>query len=83
MTDQLIIEDLQPGDGKAVVKGALITTQYRGWLADGSEFDQTGLLTAAEPFVNETTGVVTLRLSIPNPDRVLLPGQVDKSLRHM
>lgn len=43
-------------------------------LADGSEFDQTGLLTAAEPFVNETTGVVTLRLSIPNPDRVLLPG---------
>ena len=39
MTDQLIIEDLQHGDGKAVVKGALITTQYRGWLADGSEFD--------------------------------------------
>lgn len=39
MTDQLIIEDLQPGDGKAVVKGALITAQYRGWLADGSEFD--------------------------------------------
>ena len=39
MTDQLIIEDLQPGDGKAVVKGALITTQYHGWLADGTEFD--------------------------------------------
>ncbi|QNH02470.1 FKBP-type peptidyl-prolyl cis-trans isomerase [Pseudomonas sediminis] len=39
MTDQLIIEDLQLGDGKAVVKGALITTQYRGWLTDGSEFD--------------------------------------------
>lgn len=27
------------GDGKAAVKGALITTQYTGWLADGSEFD--------------------------------------------
>ena len=39
MTDQLIIEDLQLGDGKAVVKGALITTQYRGWLEDGTEFD--------------------------------------------
>ncbi|MDN5513950.1 FKBP-type peptidyl-prolyl cis-trans isomerase [Ectopseudomonas composti] len=39
MTDELIIEDLEPGNGKAVVKGALITTQYRGWLADGSEFD--------------------------------------------
>ena len=39
MSNELIIEDLQQGDGKAVVKGALITTQYRGWLADGSEFD--------------------------------------------
>jgi peptidylprolyl isomerase len=39
MSNELIIEDLQPGDGKAVVKGALITTQYRGWLEDGSEFD--------------------------------------------
>ena len=39
MSNELIIEDLQPGDGKAVIKGALITTQYRGWLADGSEFD--------------------------------------------
>lgn len=39
MSDELIIEDLRPGDGKTVVKGALITTQYRGWLEDGSEFD--------------------------------------------
>lgn len=39
MNDPLIIEDLQQGDGKAVVKGALITTQYRSWLADGTEFD--------------------------------------------
>lgn len=39
MSNELIIEDLQAGDGKAVVKGALITTQYRGWLEDGSEFD--------------------------------------------
>ncbi|MDO7900742.1 FKBP-type peptidyl-prolyl cis-trans isomerase [Pseudomonas sp. K1(2024)] len=39
MTQELHITDLHPGDGKAVVKGALITTQYTGWLADGSEFD--------------------------------------------
>ena len=39
MSDELRIEDIQVGDGKAVVKGALITTQYRGWLEDGSEFD--------------------------------------------
>lgn len=43
-------------------------------LADGTEFDQEGTLTAAEPYVNETTGVVTLRLSFANPDRTLLPG---------
>ena len=39
MSDELKIEDLQPGTGKAAVKGALITTQYRGWLEDGTEFD--------------------------------------------
>ena len=39
MSDELRIEDIQLGDGKAVVKGALITTQYRGWLENGSEFD--------------------------------------------
>ncbi|WP_416638216.1 FKBP-type peptidyl-prolyl cis-trans isomerase [Pseudomonas sp. OHS18] len=39
MSDELRVEDLQIGDGKAAVKGALITTQYRGWLEDGSEFD--------------------------------------------
>ncbi len=39
MNSELQVVDLQLGDGKAVVKGALITTQYRGWLEDGSEFD--------------------------------------------
>lgn len=39
MSDELKIEDLLLGSGKAAVKGALITTQYRGWLEDGSEFD--------------------------------------------
>jgi peptidylprolyl isomerase len=39
MSNELVIEDLQLGDGKAVVKGALITTQYRGCLEDGTTFD--------------------------------------------
>lgn len=39
MNDELKIEDIQLGDGKAVVKGALITTQYNGFLEDGSKFD--------------------------------------------
>ena len=39
MSNELRIEDIQLGDGKAVVKGALITTQYRGQLEDGRVFD--------------------------------------------
>lgn len=39
MSNELQVEDIQLGDGKAVVKGALITTQYRGFLEDGTPFD--------------------------------------------
>ncbi|GGZ05098.1 MULTISPECIES: FKBP-type peptidyl-prolyl cis-trans isomerase [Shewanella] len=39
MTTDVKIEDIQLGDGKAAVRGALITAHYRGWLEDGTEFD--------------------------------------------
>ncbi|TRX72906.1 FKBP-type peptidyl-prolyl cis-trans isomerase [Pseudomonas mangiferae] len=39
MQDQLRIEDIRPGDGKAVVKGALLITHYEGFLEDGTRFD--------------------------------------------
>jgi peptidylprolyl isomerase len=39
MNSELQVEDIQVGTGKAVVKGALITTQYQGWLEDGTVFD--------------------------------------------
>lgn len=39
MLPELQIEDLVTGDGKAAVKGALITAHYTGWLTDGTEFD--------------------------------------------
>lgn len=39
MSDELQIVDIQLGDGKEAVKGALITTQYRGCLEDGTCFD--------------------------------------------
>lgn len=39
MNDELQVADLLVGNGKAAVKGALITTQYRGCLEDGTEFD--------------------------------------------
>lgn len=37
--NELTIEDITEGNGKAIVKGALITTHYTGWLEDGTEFD--------------------------------------------
>ena len=43
-------------------------------LADGTEYEHTGSITAAEPHVDETTGLVTLRMEFANPDNLLLPG---------
>lgn len=43
-------------------------------LADGTAYDHPGHLSAAEPYVNEQTGVIVLRLTFPNPDHLLLPG---------
>ncbi len=48
MNNELKIEDLLVGDGKAAVRGALITTQYRGFLSDGTEFDSS--YRRGEPF---------------------------------
>ena len=39
MNNELQITDVQLGTGKAAVKGALITTQYSGFLVDGTKFD--------------------------------------------
>lgn len=39
MGSELQVVDIQLGDGKAAVKGALITTQYNGFLEDGTTFD--------------------------------------------
>jgi peptidylprolyl isomerase len=39
MNNDVKIEDILVGTGVAVKRGALITTHYRGWLEDGTEFD--------------------------------------------
>lgn len=44
----VLIEDLIPGIGKTVQKGALIKAHYRGFLSDGSEFDSS--YSQGEPF---------------------------------
>ncbi len=43
-------------------------------LADNSTYYAKGKLEAAEPQVEPTTGMVTLRMTYPNPDKILLPG---------
>lgn len=43
-------------------------------LPDGTSYPLKGNLTAAEPRVEPTTGMVTLRISFANPDKRLLPG---------
>ncbi|HEX8592661.1 MAG TPA: FKBP-type peptidyl-prolyl cis-trans isomerase [Pseudomonas sp.] len=39
MNDELLVTDIRTGDGKEVVKGALIITHYKGCLEDGTTFD--------------------------------------------
>lgn len=43
-------------------------------LEDGSTYGQEGTLKVNGVAVNATTGAVTLRATVPNPDHVLLPG---------
>jgi membrane fusion protein (multidrug efflux system) len=44
-------------------------------LDDGSLYNQTGHIEFSETEVDEATGAVTIRATVPNPDRQLLPGQ--------
>ncbi|WP_137939334.1 FKBP-type peptidyl-prolyl cis-trans isomerase [Chitinivorax sp. B] len=39
MNDELQVIDVVVGEGKEIAKGALITTQYVGFLEDGTKFD--------------------------------------------
>ena len=65
-------ERLNPADGAAVP----ITVQ----LEDGSPYPHTGRLQFSGVQVNPSTGAVTLRAVVPNPDGVLLPGMFVQTL---
>ncbi|MEZ5713828.1 MAG: efflux RND transporter periplasmic adaptor subunit [Paracoccaceae bacterium] len=65
-----ILQWRRSGQQFAQEDGAMVTLR----LADGGEYEHKGVLAAAEPHVNEQTGVIVLRLTFPNPDRFLLPG---------
>jgi membrane fusion protein (multidrug efflux system) len=43
-------------------------------LEDGSLYDKKGKILFSDININQTTGSFVLRLSFPNPDRILLPG---------
>lgn len=60
--------------GKTATQLAEADTTVSLRLADGLVYEHTGELTAAEPNVDEQTGVVTLRMEFPNPAELLLPG---------
>jgi membrane fusion protein, multidrug efflux system len=49
-------------------------TQVRIRLEDGSDYSHPGTLEFSEVTVDLTTGSVTLRALVPNPERLLLPG---------
>jgi membrane fusion protein, multidrug efflux system len=60
--------------GDAVKRLANTDKTVKLILADGGEYEYTGSVTAAEPHVDLSTGVITLRLQFPNPDAILIPG---------
>ncbi len=53
------------GDGKATVQVKL---------ADGSTYPESGTLDFSSTTVDPSTGAVSLRALLPNPERILLPG---------
>lgn len=62
----------QMADGKvAAVNGAVEVSIL---LEDGTEYSQKARLLFADPTVDQTTGQITLRAEVPNPDNVLMPG---------
>lgn len=47
-------------------------------LADGSQYEHKGLVDFASPQVDPSTGTFQVRAEMPNPDRILLPGEFTK-----
>jgi membrane fusion protein (multidrug efflux system) len=50
-------------------------THVQVTLPDGSKYDQEGTLDFSGATVNQSTGAISLRAILPNPQRSLLPGQ--------
>ncbi len=57
-----------------LVKSSTGDTAVKLVLEDGSEYAHPGQLQFSEVNVDQSTGAVTLRATVPNPDGILLPG---------
>lgn len=66
--------DLMRWNGGGQMQDYIRSAEATMILPDGKSFGPKGQLKAAEPQVEPTTGMVTLRISFANPDFTLLPG---------
>ncbi|CAJ1812627.1 efflux RND transporter periplasmic adaptor subunit [Aeromonas salmonicida] len=57
-----------------LVQGENKGAKVRFQLEDGSSYSEEGSLQFSDVTVDETTGMVTLRVIVPNPHQLLLPG---------
>ena len=62
----------QIADGKLVSSNGRVPVTVL--MEDGTEYAEKGTLLFSDPTVDETTGQVTLRASVPNDQNILLPG---------
>ncbi|KAF1067277.1 MAG: Multidrug resistance protein MexA [Pseudomonas citronellolis] len=65
--------------GKLAPSSAEDATSISLELEDGSRYEHTGTLTVRGVTVDESTGSVTLRAVVPNPEGLLLPGMYIKA----
>jgi membrane fusion protein, multidrug efflux system len=64
----------------AMQKSATNKARVKLILGDGSTYDKEGVLEFTGVTVSESTGAITLRAVVPNPDAVLLPGMFVRAL---
>lgn len=70
-------------DDEPIAVGSLINI----YLPDGSRYEYSGDIDFTDPAINPRTGTFQVRAEIPNPERILLPGQyvrvsLLRSVRH-
>ena len=71
-SDQLLGLQRQLASGRLRLGKGTIKVQLR--LDNGTEYEHTGVLAFTDAAVDETTGMVRLRTTFPNPNGLLLPG---------